>query len=309
MVHNSQSSTPPTPLKRESPVSPPGHDYRNDLTEGAGRDAGNRTLLKARRCYSPAIQCSCRSSCIPPSKYCRGRCFRESSDGIYAQATGRVAPPTQRRIRLIAALLVAVALLVVAWHLLVVLVPLAVSVVIASLLIPVMRLGERSPLARRWPRFNRVVIAGIATLLGVVIVLTIIGIGAYGLVGGATTIAQVAPAITEEGSKAFAEIETAYRERVPGRIQEQVDPRLASFRDSIFDSGVAALEKMANLIQSNIGQFVTLLATPIAVFQFLYRPSAVPDAARRLIPSPIRDDLAEMGRLAGVTVIAYIRVQ
>ena len=217
--------------------------------------------------------------------------------------------PTQRRIRLIAALLVAVALLVVAWHLLVVLVPLAVSVVIASLLIPVMRLGERSPLARRWPRFNRVVVAGIATLLGVVIVLTIIGIGAYGLVGGATTIAQVAPAITEEGSKAFAEIETAYRERVPGRIQEQVDPRLASFRDSIFDSGVAALEKMANLIQSNIGQFVTLLATPIAVFQFLYRPSAVPDATRRLIPSPIRDDLAEMGRLAGVTVIAYIRVQ
>ena len=124
-------------------------------------------------------------------------------------------PPTQRRIRLIAALLVAVALLVVAWHLLVVLVPLAVSAVIASLLIPVMRLGERSPLARRWPRFNRVVVAGIATLLGVVIVLTIIGIGAYALVGGATTIAQVAPAITEEGSKAFAVIEAAYRERVP----------------------------------------------------------------------------------------------
>ena len=164
-------------------------------------------------------------------------------------------------------------------------------------------------LARRWPRFNRVVVAGIATLLGVVIVLTIIGIGAYALVGGATTIAQVAPAITGEGSKAFAVIETAYRERVPERIQEQVDPRLASFRDSIFDSGVSALEKMANLIQSNIGQSVTLLATPIAVFQFLYRPSAVPDAVRRLIPSPIRDDLAEMGRLAGVTIIAYIRVQ
>ena len=100
-----------------------------------------------------------------------------------------LSPPTQRRIRLIAALLVAVALLVVAWHLLVVMVPLAVSAVIASLLIPVMRLGERSPLERRWPGFNRVVVAGIATLLGVVIVLTIIGIGAYALVGGATTIA------------------------------------------------------------------------------------------------------------------------
>ena len=60
-------------------------------------------------------------------------------------------PSTQRRIRLVAALLVAVALLVVAWQLLLVLVPLAVSAVIASLLIPVMRLGERTPLARRWP--------------------------------------------------------------------------------------------------------------------------------------------------------------
>ncbi|MYC37447.1 MAG: AI-2E family transporter [Chloroflexi bacterium] len=218
-------------------------------------------------------------------------------------------PSTQRRIRLVAALLVAVALLVVAWQLLLVLVPLAVSAVIASLLIPLMRLGERTPLARRWPRFNRVMVAGIATLLGVVIALTVIGIGAYALVGGATTIAEVAPAIIEEADSAFAQIAEAYRERVPETIQEQVDPRLESLRDSIYDSGVSAVENVANLIQSNIGQFVTLLATPIAVFQFLYQPSAVPQAARRLIPAPIRDDLSEMGRLAGTTVIAYIRVQ
>lgn len=216
---------------------------------------------------------------------------------------------TRRRIRLVAALLVAVALLVVAWQLLLVLVPLAVSAVIASLLIPVMRLGERTPLARRWPRFNRLMVAGIATLLGVIIVLAVIGIGAYALVGGATTIAEVAPAVIEEGEEAFAQIEAAYRERVPESIQKEVDPRLESFRDSIYDSAVSAVEKAANLIQSNIGQFVTLLATPIVVFQFLYRPSAIPEAARRLIPAPIRDDLSEMARLAGVTVIAYIRVQ
>ena len=222
---------------------------------------------------------------------------------------GELPPPTQRRIRLIAALLAAVALLVVAWQLLLVLVPLAVSAIIASFLVPLMRLGERTPLARLWPRFNRVLTAGIATLLGVVIVLAVIGIGAYALVGGATTIAQVAPAIIEEGDRAFAQTAAAYRERVPEQIQAQVDPRLASFRDSIYDSGVAAVEKVANIIQSNIGQFVTLLATPIVVFQFLYRPSAIPDAARRLIPGPIRDDLSEMARLAGVTVIAYIRVQ
>ena len=218
-------------------------------------------------------------------------------------------PPTRRRIQLIAALLVAVALLVVAWQLLLVLVPVAVSAIIASFLIPLMRLGERTPLARRWPRFNRVLIAGIATLLGVVIVLAVIGIGAYALVGGVTTIAQVVPAIIEEGDRAFAQTAAAYRERVPEQIQEQVDPRLASFRDSIYDSGVAAVEKVASIIQSNIGQFVTLLATPIVVFQFLYRPSAIPEAAKRLIPGPIREDLSEMARLAGLTVIAYIRVQ
>ena len=218
-------------------------------------------------------------------------------------------PSTKRRIRLVAALLVAVGLLIIAWQLLLVLIPLAVSAVIASLLIPVMRLGEHSPLARRWPRFNRVLAAGTATLLGVVIVLTIISVGAYGLVGGATTIAQVAPAITEQGSRAFTEIEAAYRERVPEGIQEEVDPRLASFRDSIFDSAAAALKKMASLIQSNIGQFVTLLATPIAVFQFLYQPGSIPQAARRLIPAPLRDDLSEMARLAFGTIIAYIRVQ
>ena len=218
-------------------------------------------------------------------------------------------PSTRRRIRLVAALLVAVALLVVAWQLLLVLVPLAVSAVIASLLIPLMRLGERSPLARRWPRFNRLMVAGIATMLGVVIALAVIGVGAYALVGGATTIAEVAPAIIEEADSAFAQIAAAYRERVPETIQEQMDPRLADFRDSIYDSGVSAVENVANLIQSNIGQFVTLLATPIAVFQFLYRPGAVPEAARRLIPTPIRDDLSEMARLAGTTVIAYIRVQ
>ena len=218
-------------------------------------------------------------------------------------------PVARRRVRLIAALLAAVALLVIAWQLLLVLVPLAISVLIASLLLPVMRLGERLPTARRWPRLNRLAVAGFATLLGVLIVLAVIGVGAYALVGGIVTIAEVAPAVVEEGDRALADIEAAYRERVPKGIQEQVDPRLASIRDSLYDSGVSALGKVASLVQSNIGQFVTLLATPIAVFQFLYRPGAVPDAARRLVPAPIRDDLSEMARLSGATVIAYVRVQ
>ena len=218
-------------------------------------------------------------------------------------------PATRRRIRLIVALLVAAALLWAAWHLLLVLIPLAVSAVIASLLIPVMQLGERLPTARRWPRLNRLAVAGIATLLGVAMVLTLIGVGAYALVGGAATFVEAAPGVTEEWGAAFAEVEAAYTTRVPEGVRAEIDPRLQDFRDSLLDSGVSAVERLAGFIQSNIGQFVTLLATPIAVFQFLYNPAAVPGAARRLIPEPIRDDLSEMGRLAGTTVAAYVRVQ
>ena len=93
-------------------------------------------------------------------------------------------PVARRRIRLLVALGVAVVLLVLAWQLLLVLIPLALSAVIASLLLPLVRLGERSPLARRWPRFNRALVAGFATLLGVAAVLGFLALVAYGLVGG-----------------------------------------------------------------------------------------------------------------------------
>lgn len=51
--------------------------------------------------------------------------------------------------RLLAALAAAAGLLVIGWYLLVVLIPLMVSAIAAVMLMPVMRLGERSPLARR----------------------------------------------------------------------------------------------------------------------------------------------------------------
>ena len=63
--------------------------------------------------------------------------------------------PVQRRVRLLASLGTAVLLLVIGWHLLVLLIPLLISAIAAVMLMPLMRLGERSPLARRWPRLNR----------------------------------------------------------------------------------------------------------------------------------------------------------
>ena len=239
----------------------------------------------------------------------RGCWKRESERSIVLKQLAELGPVARRRVRLLVALGVAIGLLVLAWQLLLVLIPLAVSAVIASLLLPLVRLGERSPLARRWPRFNRVLVAGFATLLGVVAVLAFLALVAYGLVGGAATFAQTSPLLNEEGSRAFADVEAAYREHVPARIQEELNPRLEAMGDAVLDSGVSALSQVASVIQSNIAQFVTLLATPIVVFQFLHRPNAVPEAAKRLVPAPIRDDLAEMARLSGTTAIAYVRVQ
>lgn len=215
----------------------------------------------------------------------------------------------RRRVRLLASLAIAAGVLVAAWHLLLVVVPLAVSIIVAALLMPVMRLGERLPTARRWPGGNRVAVAALATLLAVVASLTLIGAGAYGLAGGVNTFARMAPVITEEGNAAFAEIEASYRSAVPEALQEEFDPRLESIREGVLDAGAEALEKTARIITSNIGQMIALLGTPVAVFQFLFRPRALPEAVGLLIPGPLREDLSAMGRLTGELIIAYVRVQ
>lgn len=217
--------------------------------------------------------------------------------------------PVKRRIRLLASLGTAVVLLIVGWNLLFVMVPLLVSAIAAAMLMPLIRVGERSPLARRRPKLNRMVVAMLASILAIIIVLAVIGLGTYALIGGAKTFTQAAPTIVEESNNALEQIEAAYRERVPEGVQEILDPRLEEYRESLLDSGVSALERIAGIVQSSVPQLIMLIATPIAIFQMLYNPQALKDALRRLVPGPIQKDLSEMGRLAGGAVVAYIRVQ
>ena len=215
----------------------------------------------------------------------------------------------RRRLRLLASLATAAGLLVIGWHLLVVLIPLMISGIAAALLMPVMRLGERSPLARRWPQANRLIIATAASLLAVVAVLAVLGLATYALIGGARTFIEAVPALGEESRGALENIEAAYREKVPANIQEVLSPRLEEYRDTLLNSGFSALERVAGLLQSNVSQMIAIIATPVAIFQMLYQPKALTDALRQLVPGPMREDLAEMGRLAGRTIVAYIRVQ
>ena len=227
---------------------------------------------------------------------------------LFAQLP-QVSPAALRRIRLLASLAAAAGLLVIGWHLLIVLIPLMISAIAAAMLMPVMRWGERSPLARRWPKANRLTIATAASLLAVTAVLAVLGLATYALIGGARTFIDAVPALGEESRGAFEQIEAAYREQVPPRVQDALNPRLEEYRDALLNSGFSALERVAGLLQSNISQMLAIIAAPIAIFQMLYQPRALTDALRQLVPGPLQEDLAEMGILAGRTIVAYIRVQ
>ena len=221
----------------------------------------------------------------------------------------QVSSRARRRMRLLAALVAAAGLLVIGWYLLVVLIPLMVSAIAAVMLMPVMRLGERSPLARRWPKANRLSVAVAASLLAVIAVLGVLALATYALIGGVKTFTEAVPVLAEESRGAFQQIEAAYRERVPPRIQEALNPRLEEYRDELLNAGFSALERVAGTLQSNIPQMIAIIATPVAIFQMLYAPKALTDALRQLVPGPLQEDLAEMGGLAGRTVTAYVRVQ
>lgn len=216
---------------------------------------------------------------------------------------------TRRRLRLLVSLIAAAGLLFIGWHLLTVLVPFMISTIVAVMLMPVMRLGERSPVARRWPKANRLCIAVAVSLLAVVVALGALALGVYALVGGVKTLTEAVPALTSEGSGALDQVEAAYRERVPERIQGFLNPRLAEYRDTLVNASFNAVEQVAGALQSNIPQMIAIIATPIAIFQMLYQPSGVTGAIRQLVPGPMQEDLSAMGLLAGRTVIAYIRVQ
>ncbi len=220
-----------------------------------------------------------------------------------------LSPAAYRRIRLVASLGAAVLILVAGWYLLIPLIPILISLISAYMLMPLMNLGERSPLAKRWPGLNRLAVAILTSLLALIIVLGVISLGTYGLIGGIETFVDAAPSIAEDSNRVIERIEETYRNNVPQRIQDVMDPRLEEYRNSILDSGASTLERVVGIIQSNISQMITLIATPITIFQMLYRPKALTDALMRLVPGPLRKDLPEMARIASGTVLAYIRVQ
>ena len=220
-----------------------------------------------------------------------------------------LSPLTWRRIRLLASVAVAIGLLVAAWHLLLILLPLVISGLTAYSLMPLVRAGERTALARRWPRPSRLIIASTVAALAVVIVLGLIALIVWALVDGVNTLTETIPELLERASGDWMALEAFYRERVPLTVQEAVDPQLAKVYDSMLAAATHAIGKVASAAQSNLAQLITLVAAPATIFQMLYSPSALATSSRRLVPGPLQQDFPEMVRLAGEVIVSYFRVQ
>ena len=228
---------------------------------------------------------------------------------MMALAMPNLTGPTRRRIRLLASLALALAILAAVWQLLGVLLPFLVSAVVAYLLLPLMRLADRAPWARRRPNLNRAVCAGLATMLVILVVLGALAFGIFRAVDGTITLAERVPGIISEARQIWEEVQHVYQNRIPDNIREQIDPRLTELRAALGSAGLAALQRVSQIAQSGISQVIGLASAPIILFYLLYEPTTLGNGVRKLLPGPLRDDLSEIGRLAGESIGAYIRMQ
>ena len=220
-----------------------------------------------------------------------------------------LSPALRRRLRLSLSVMVAAGVLAVIWQLLGILLPFLISAVVAFLLMPLVKLGDRTPLGRRWPNPTRAAAAGLVTLLVIVAVLGLLAVGIFRLVDGSITLAERAPGIIAEGRLVWEALQGEYENRVPSNIKELVDPRLTDLRSGLLNAALAALQRVSQVARSGISQVVSLASAPIIIFYLLYQPDALGRGIRRLLPGPLREDLTEMGRLAGESIGAYIRMQ
>ncbi len=217
---------------------------------------------------------------------------------------------TQRRLALVASLAVVVLLLILMWQLVTVLVPYAFSAIVAFLLMPLVNaLAARLPGHRRRPGVVRAVTAGLATLLVLLVVVAIVAAALFRLVEGTSTLVERVPAIARDIELTVNAIEKAYRERVPREVQAQIDPRLETAGAAVISSVSNSALQVLGILKSGLSLIIALAGAPIILFYLLYDAPAIGRGIRQLLPGPLRNDLCNIGGLAGSVVIAYIRTQ
>ncbi len=222
----------------------------------------------------------------------------------------QLSPTAYRRLRLLAALAVAVLALVVIWKLLAVLLAFLVSGIVAYLLVPVVNLAERrTPWGRRWPQVTRMATAVLLLLLLLLAILIVVGLGLLGVIDQSAALVERAPALVADAQAIYQEAIAEYESRVPPNIREMIDPRLGELRQALVNGLEDALLSVLRFLQTGVGLVVSLATVPIILFYLLYDPAGLGQGVRRLLPRPVRDDFTEIARLTGESIGLYLRVQ
>ncbi len=222
----------------------------------------------------------------------------------------QLSPPASRRLRLLAALAVAVIALAIIWQLLAVLLPFLLSGLVAYLLLPLVNAAERrTPLGRRWPRVTRMATAALLLLLIILAILTVIALGVLRIIDQSAALVERAPDLASEAQQIYQTVIAEYESRVPPDIRAMIDPRLQELRQALADGLNDALIRLFRILQTGVGLVVSLVTVPIILFYLLYEPASIGRGVRRLLPRSIRDDLSEITRLSGESIGVYLRVQ
>jgi predicted PurR-regulated permease PerM len=196
------------------------------------------------------------------------------------------------------------------WQFVLILVPYALSAFIAFLIMPLVNaLASRLPGHRTRPRVVRAVTAGVATLVVLIIFAAVIAAGLFQLVQGTSALAERIPELVQELQLTMVMIEQTYRERVPVDIQAQIDPRLEAVGGAIIAVASDAAVQVFGILRSGLSLVIALAGAPIILFYLLYDAPAIGRGIRALLPGPLRNDVCNIGGLAGSTVIAYLRTQ
>lgn len=221
-----------------------------------------------------------------------------------------LSPTASRRLRLLAALAVAVLALVVIWKLLAVLLPFILSGAVAYLLLPLVNAAERkTPVGRRWPRVTRLAAAAILLLLIMLTILIVLLLGVLQIIDQSAALVERAPDLVAETQQIYQAVIAEYESRVPPNIRDMIDPRVQELRGALVQALNDALLSLLRILQTGVGLVVSLVTVPIILFYLLFEPDGIGRGVRSLLPRSLRDDLCEIARLSGESIGVYMRVQ
>ena len=221
-----------------------------------------------------------------------------------------LSPTASRRLRLLAAMVVAVLALVVVWKLLAVLLPFLLSGLVAYLLLPLVNVVERrTPWGRRRPRVTRMVMAGLLLLMLLLALLILLAVGVLRVIDQSVALVERAPDLVAETQEIYRAAIAEYESRVPPNIRAMIDPRLQEVRQALVEGLNQALRRLFQILQTGVGLVVSLVTVPIILFYLLFEPDALGRGVRSLLPRSLRDDLCEIARLSGESIGVYLRVQ